>query len=71
MLVLEKLPFPLFTTTISAFGASPVYFDKADPFPAAVPATCVPCPSVSFSRTKLAGDPSISFSICAWVYSTP
>ena len=64
MFDVSKDPSPAFITTISAFGAKPVYFEfNAAPFPAAIPVTWVPCPSVSFSRTKPAGVPSISFSI--------
>ena len=69
---MSKDPSPALITTMSALGAKPAYFAlKAAPFPTAVPATCVPCPSISFSRTNPAGVPSISLLICVCVYSTP
>ena len=56
MSAVEKLKSPPFTAIMSASGATPAYWNAlpAEPSPAAIPATCEPCPVTSCSLQLLA-----------------
>ena len=69
---MTALPRP-FTAMMLAFGAAPMYA-VPPPFPAAVPAVCVPCASMSRMRTGAGLPPLHEESdalTSACVYSTP